>query len=72
MVRLSALPAGLHKNQEPRAGFPGFFILGMGLMLATGAAVLTAKKYVCQGVASHHPLCAEDGVQEEPFTADEL
>jgi len=61
-LRLSALPTNLDQKQEPRARLPGFSILGAGLVVATGAAALAARKQVCQSVASHQFLRAEDGV----------
>lgn len=64
-VRLSALPTVLHKKQEPSARLPGFSIMCIGLMVATGAAALAVRKQFCQGMAGHQHLSAEDGVQEE-------
>jgi len=65
-IRLSALPVGIHKRQEPRARLAGCSILGIGLMVATGGVALAVQKQVCQRGASHQFLCTEDGVQEEP------
>lgn len=73
MVRLAALPTGLLKNQEPRAGFPGSSILGAGLLLVAGAAAIAAKKGACRCAARQPDLCAEDeAAQRELFAADGL
>jgi len=67
VTRLSALPTGLNRKQEPHAKFPGFYVLGIAFMATTGAAALAARKQACQGRPSHHASCTEDGVQEEPL-----
>jgi len=63
-VRLSALPTGLDRKQEPHARLPEFYVLGGALMVVVGAAAFAARKQACQGKATHEYLCAEDGASE--------